>query len=153
MKKTIVVGLGNPLLKDDGVGNKVADIIKKKVGPEIDVVEASLAGFKLIDILTGYDYAILVDAVQTKGGKVGDIYELNKDSLEFSQRLASVHDINLYTAFELGKKLGVKLPEELDIYAIEVEDVLNFGEYLTPEVEKVVPVVVDKVLESLKVNR
>ena len=59
MKKSIVVGLGNPILTDDGVGNKVAEVLRNKVGPEVEVVEASLAGFNLLDLLTGYDTAIL----------------------------------------------------------------------------------------------
>lgn len=149
MKKSIVVGLGNPILTDDGVGNKIAEILRDLVGPEVEVVEASLAGFNLLDILTGYDKAILVDAIQTKGGTVGDIYKLDKDNLAFSQRLSSVHDINLYTAWELGKQLGVELPQKLVIFAIEVEDVLTFGEKLTSQVEKVVPEVCEMVLNEL----
>jgi len=149
MKKSIVVGLGNPILTDDGVGNKVAEILKNKVGPEVEVVEASLAGFNLLDLLTGYDTAILVDAIQTKGGKVGDIYKLNKDDLAFSQRLASVHDINLYTAWQLGDQLGVKLPEKLIIFVVEVDDVLTFSEKLTPKIAEVVPKVCELVLREL----
>ncbi|SMB92682.1 hydrogenase maturation protease [Desulfonispora thiosulfatigenes DSM 11270] len=149
MEKTIVVGLGNPIVSDDGVGNKIAMILKDKVSPDIDVVEASLGGFNLMDIMTGYDNAILIDAVQTKNGKVGDVYRLDKDSLEFSYRLASVHDINLYTALEFGKQTGIKLPEKISIFAIEVQDVLTFGESLTPEVEKIVPEVVEMVIKEL----
>jgi len=150
MKRSIVVGLGNPILTDDGVGNKIAEILRGKVGPEVEVVEASLAGFNLLDLLTGYDTAVLVDAIQTKGGKVGDIYKLDKNDLAFSQRLASVHDINLFTAWELGEQLGVKLPSKLIIFAIEVEDVLTFSEKLTPQVEGVVPEVCEMVLDVLK---
>jgi len=149
MKKSIVVGLGNPILTDDGVGNKVAEILRDKVGPEVEVVEASLAGFNLLDLLTGYDRAILVDAIQTKRGKVGDIYKLDKDDLAFSQRLASVHDINLYTAWQLGDQLGVKLPKKLIIFAVEVDDVLTFSEELTTKVAAVVPEVCELVLREL----
>ncbi|KJS22126.1 MAG: hypothetical protein VR72_07135 [Clostridiaceae bacterium BRH_c20a] len=149
MKKSIVVGLGNPILTDDGVGNKVAEVLRNKVGPEVEVVEASLAGFNLLDLLTGYDTAILVDAIQTKEGKVGDIYKLDKDDLAFSQRLASVHDINLYTAWQLGDQLGVKLPEKLIIFAVEVDDVLTFSEKLTTKVAEVVPEVCELVLKEL----
>ncbi|MDK2824515.1 MAG: hydrogenase maturation protease [Clostridia bacterium] len=149
MKKSIVVGLGNPILSDDGVGNKIAEILKIQVSSEVEVVEATLAGFNLLELLAGYDTAILVDAIQTKGGKVGDIYKLNKDDLAFSQRLASVHDINLYTAWQLGEQLGIKLPDKLVIFAIEVEDVLTFSENLTPKVEAVVPKVCEMVLNEL----
>ncbi|NLW25048.1 MAG: hydrogenase maturation protease [Clostridia bacterium] len=68
MKKFIVIGLGNPILTDDGVGNRIAQNLQKLVSPEVEVVEASLAGFNLIDLVAGYEKAILIDAVQTKGG-------------------------------------------------------------------------------------
>lgn len=152
MKKSIVVGLGNPILTDDGVGNKIAEQLRDKVGAEVEVVEASLAGFNLLDLLKGYDTAVLIDAIQTKGGKVGDIYKLSKDDLAFSQRLASVHDINLFTAWELGEQLGIKLPKKLVIFAIEVEDVLTFSENLTPQVEAVVPEVCEMVLKVLNLE-
>ncbi|NLT96509.1 MAG: hydrogenase maturation protease [Clostridia bacterium] len=150
MKKSIVVGLGNPILTDDGVGIKVAQILRKKVGNEVEVVEASLAGFNLLDLLAGYETAILVDAIQTKGGKVGDIYKFGLEDLAFSHRLASVHDINLYTAWRLGEQLNIKLPKKLVIFAIEVEDVLTFSEKLTPKVEAAVPEVCERVLDELK---
>ncbi|MFZ7103633.1 MAG: hydrogenase maturation protease [Peptococcaceae bacterium] len=149
MKKSLVVGLGNPILSDDGVGNKIAGILKNKVNPDVEVVEATLAGFNLLELLAGYETAVLVDAIQTKGGKAGDIYKLNKDDLAFSQRLASVHDINLYTAWQLGEQLGVSLPDKLVIFAIEVEDVLTFSESLTPQVEAAVPEVCELILAEL----
>ncbi len=149
MKKFIVIGLGNPILTDDGVGNRIAQNLQKLVSSEVEVVEASLAGFNLIDLVAGYEKAILIDAVQTKGGKVGDIYKLDKDSLAFSQRLTSIHDLDLFTAWELGEKLGIKLPKEMVIFAIEVEDVLTFGEKLTPKVEAAIPKVCELVLQEL----
>lgn len=150
MGKTIVVGLGNPIVTDDGVGNKIAEILQDKVGPDVDVVEASLGGLKLMDVMTGYDKAILVDAIQTEGGKVGDIYRINEESLQFSHRMVSAHDINMYTALDLGRKTGIKLPDEISIFAVEVKDVTNFGETLTPEVEKVVPEVVEMILKEIE---
>ncbi len=149
MKKFIVIGLGNPILSDDGVGNRIARTLQEMVSSEVEVVEASLAGFNLIDLVAGYEKAILIDAVQTKGGKVGDIYKLDKDSLAFSQRLTSIHDLDLFTAWELGEKLGIKLPKEMVIFAIEVEDVLTFGEKLTPKVEAAIPKVCELVLQEL----
>jgi len=150
MKKSIVIGLGNPILTDDGIGNRIAQNLMDKVEPEVEVVEATLAGFNLLELLAGYETAVLVDAIQTKGGKVGTIYKLAKDDLAFSQRLASVHDLNLYTAWELGKQVGIELPKKLVIFAIEVEDVLTFSEELTPEVEAVIPKVCEMVLNELQ---
>ena len=91
----------------------------------------------------------MVDAIQTKGERSG--ISINWVwTIWLFQRLASVHDINLYTAWKLGEQLSIELPQKLVIFAIEVEDVLTFGEELTPKVEAVVPQVCEMVLNELK---
>lgn len=70
--KIIVVGLGNPILSDDSVGIRVARVLNERITqPGINVVEASIAGLDFLDFLTGYDKAIIVDAVNTEGGRQG----------------------------------------------------------------------------------
>ncbi len=146
---TIIVGLGNPILSDDGVGWVIAEELTKKLNGKAEVITASLAGFNLLDLLAGYQRAFIVDAIETKEGTVGDIYRLTPEDLKFSRRLASVHDINLVTALELGKTLGLSLPEEIIIYAVEAQDTLTFAETLSPPVEEAVPKVVKAILEEL----
>jgi hydrogenase maturation protease len=146
---TIIVGLGNPILSDDGVGWVIAEELTKKLNGKTEVITASLAGFNLLDLLAGYQRAFIVDAIETKEGTVGDIYRLTPEDLKFSRRLASVHDINLITALELGKTLGLSLPEEIIIYAVEAQDTLTFAETLSPPVEEAVPKVVKAILEEL----
>ncbi|MFZ5752662.1 MAG: hydrogenase maturation protease [Bacillota bacterium] len=147
---TIIIGLGNPILSDDGVGWVIAQELAKTLKDEFQVTTASLAGFNLLDLLAGYERTFIVDAIQTKNGKAGDIYRLTPEDLQFSRRLASVHDINLVTALELGKTLGLSLPKEIVIYAIEAQDTLTFAEKLSPPVEEAVPRVVKAILEELK---
>lgn len=152
MKNAILLGLGNPILSDDGIGNRVAKELTWLENHGVAIVEASLAGFNLLELLAGFEKAVLVDAIQTKEGRVGAIYRLNKDDLSFSQRLSSVHDINLYTAWQLGQTLGVELPTDLVIFAIEVKDVLTFSEMLTPEIEAIVPQVCQMVLKEFELE-
>lgn len=147
---TIIIGLGNPILSDDGVGWVIAEELARKADREAEVITASLAGFNLLDLLVGYQKAIIVDAIETKEGTAGDIYRLTAEDLKFSRRLASVHDINLITALELGKTLGLSLPEEIIIYAVEAQDTLTFAESLSPPVKEAVPKVVKAILEELK---
>jgi hydrogenase maturation protease len=153
--KTIVLGLGNPIRTDDGVGNQVAQALERKIkDPQITVTETNAVGLGLLDLLTGFDRAIIIDAVQTEDGKAGDVagdvYRLSLGDLKVSEHISSVHEIGLATALELGRKLGLKLPEEIIIFAIEVADVATFSEKLTPEVEKAVPRVCELVLDELK---
>jgi hydrogenase maturation protease len=148
--KTLILGLGNTILCDDGAGIRVAEELESRLSnPETTVLETSLSGLSLLDILVGYDKAIIVDAIQTVGGKPGAIYRLDPDALQVSRHAASPHDVNLATAIELGKKLGLALPREIVIFAIEVADVTTFSEECTPELKKAIPVCVEMVIKEV----
>ena len=149
--KTLVLGLGNPILSDDGVGPRVAKELEGSLDQrEVTVVETSLAGLSLLDLLTGYDKAIIVDAIQTVGGKPGQIYRLDPEAFNATLHTASPHDVNFATALELGSKLGLPLPRQIDIFAIEVEDVTTFNEECTSEVECAIPVCVEVIRKELQ---
>ncbi len=148
--KTLVLGLGNPILTDDGVGVRVAERVEDAVGQrDVTVMEASLAGLSILDQLAGYDRAIIVDAVQTVGGKAGQVYRLSTDMLDTTQHPASLHDFDVGTALELGGRLGLALPKEMVIFGVEVADVETFGEECTPEVREAIPICVDMIIEEL----
>jgi len=72
--KTLVLGLGNTILSDDGVGIHIARRIKEKL-PGIDVIEASAAGFRVVDEIIGYDKLILIDSIRTKNGQSGNLLQ------------------------------------------------------------------------------
>ena len=152
--KTIILGLGNPILSDDGVGNRVALELEDRVAERQDVavMETSMSGLSLIDLLAGYDKAIIVDAIQTAGGKAGQIYRLAPDAFNNTRHASSPHDVNFATALELGSKLGIAMPKQIVIYAIEVTDTSTFGEEFTPKVKKAIPKCVESVIKELNEN-
>jgi hydrogenase maturation protease len=153
---TVVLGLGNPILCDDGVGIHVVRAVSSRVTPDaspLDVTfaEASVGGLRLLDILAGYERAIIVDAIQTRDGKPGDIYRLHPNDLRASLHSGSTHDLSLPGALALGRGMGMMLPhdEAIVIIALEVEDVLTFGEECTPAVGAAIPRAVEAVLAEL----
>ena len=149
--KTLVLGLGNPILCDDAAGYRVAMVLKERLNmPAVDILEAGLAGLDFLDMITGYDRAIIIDAIQTEKGKPGQIYRLGPEILAETRHTGSPHDVNLATALELGKKLKLKLPQDIVIFAVEVEDVTSFGEVCTPAVEKAIPKCVEMVILELE---
>jgi hydrogenase maturation protease len=150
MNKTLVLGLGNPILSDDGVGPRIAEELEGKLDGNVTVAEASLAGLNLLDLLAGYDRAIIIDSIKTCEGEPGRIYRLDIEDFKDTCHAASTHDVNLATALEFGRRLGMALPRRIDILAIEVVDTTCFGEELTPEVAEAVPVCVNMVIEELK---
>jgi hydrogenase maturation protease len=81
--KTLVLGLGNPVLSDDGVGIRIARRLEDRVDQrEVTVMEASQAGLSILDLLAGYDRAIIVDAVQTVGGEAGQVHHFSPEVLD-----------------------------------------------------------------------
>jgi hydrogenase maturation protease len=148
--KNLVLGIGNPILSDDGAGIKVARELGKKLDdPEITVAETSGAGLRLLDSIVGYDKVIIIDAIQTKKGKAGQIYRMEPEDFSFAKHLSSPHQINLVTALELGKMLNLAIPQKITIFAVEAKDITSFSEKCTPEVEQVIPEAVKMVLEEL----
>lgn len=148
--KTLILGMGNDLLADDGVGPKVAEELKKRnKDPNVEVMETALAGLQLLDIFIGFDRAIIVDAIQTKGGKPGDAHLLTLDDLGGGVP-TSLHHFDLPTILAAGKALGAAMPQDVRIFAVEATDVTTFGGACCPEVEAAIPRVVDLILAELR---
>ncbi len=165
--KTLVVGLGNPILGDDGVGWKVAEEVKKQLplpsppaplpaGEESHVVDVeclSLGGISLMERLIGYQRAILIDAFSLDG-PIGSILVLKLSELPHYSALhtTSAHDTSLQNAITLGRSMGAQLPEEITVVGIATRQIHDFSEELSPPVAEAVPQTVQIVLELLKQN-
>lgn len=148
--KTLVLGFGNPILSDDGVGIKVAhEVVNQLNNPQVTVAETSAAGLSLLDSIVGYDKVIIIDAIQTEKGEAGQIYRMGTADFSLTKHFSSPHQINLATALELGKMLNLAMPREITVFAVEAEDITSFSEECTPEVEKAIPGVVKMVLQEL----
>jgi hydrogenase maturation protease len=150
--KTLLLGLGNPIVSDDSVGLRVSAILKEKLSgrEDVEVSEDFWGGLRLMERLAGYERAIVIDAICT-GAPPGTLHRLTPDDIG-TQRSASAHDVNLATALEFGRKAGVSLPanSRIILIGIEAEDILNFGEHCTPAVEAAIPRAVEMVLDALK---
>ncbi len=160
MTRTLVVGLGNPILTDDGVGVKVAYEVERTLASvdreDVTVTEASVGGLRLMEMMIGYDRVILVDALTRCNGNLpGKIHRMTLDDLRNispTQHSACAHDTSLVTALDLGLQMGLPLPQEISIFAIEVENVIDFSEESTPAVAAVIPEVTEAVLAELGVT-
>jgi len=149
--KTLILGLGNPLVTDDSVGLRVAAELKRLLAdrPGVEVDEDYWGGLRLMERLAGYDRAVVVDAIQT-GAPPGTIHRLTPDSIP-TQRSASAHDVNLPTALAFGRQAGMHLPpdDEIHLVGIEAADILTFGEQCTPAVQAAIPRAVQEVMRVL----
>ena len=155
---TIIIGLGNPILTDDGIGVMVARELEKEKNLQspisnLHITEASVGGLRLMEMMIGYDRAILVDAISNGRNHPGQMHRMTLDDLRTispTQHSASAHDTTLVTALDAGHAMGLHLPKEVVIFAIEVENVSEFGEEPTTAVSAAIPRVVTAVINECR---
>jgi hydrogenase maturation protease len=140
--KTIIVGLGNPILGDDGVGWKVVQEISQNLPRNVSVgIEClSMGGLGLMEHLIGYDRAILVDAFIVDAEDVGSILIRTLSELpNYSAfHITSTHDTSLQNALQLGREMGAKLPREVIVIGIAIQRISEFSEEISPLVAETV---------------
>ena len=151
--KTLLIGLGNPILGDDGVGWKVVESVKKDIDPEsqVSVTCLSQGGISLMEHMIGYQRAILVDAFisEENAGSVF-VYRLEEIPNYSAFHVSSAHDMTLQNAIELGRWMGAILPTEITVVGIATRRIVDFGEELSPPVEKAIPRATEIVLGLLR---
>jgi hydrogenase maturation protease len=158
--RTIVVGLGNPVLGDDGVGWQVADEVERRLASEgraagageVAVERLGVGGLRLMEFLSGYQAAILVDAAEFRGRPCGEVRACPLAELEgyAAGHLDSAHDASLVTALALGRRLGASLPDRIETVTIQVRHSDVFSEELSPEVAAAVPEAAATVMDLLR---
>ncbi|MBM4137192.1 MAG: hydrogenase maturation protease [Nitrospira sp.] len=144
--RVVVIGIGNLLCSDDGVGLHIVEALRKEnLGDNVDLREV-LNSLDILDIIKGYDRLIVVDAIKS-GAESGTIYELSLEDIKDKQTVHSFSthlNMDFPSILELGKKLlQEKIPEDIIIVAVEVEDVTTISDKCTPKVEKAIPEVVE----------
>ena len=132
--RTLVVGMGNPILSDDAVGLLVAQRLAEQPLPDgVEVLESEQGGLRLLDLVRGFTRLIIIDALKS-GRTPGEIAIFTEDDFAGGHRYRSAHSISLSTALELGRRLGYEMPRQVKVFAIEADDVVTFGERLSPPV-------------------
>ena len=165
--QTLIVGLGNPILGDDGAGWHIAERVAARLPTpssppsgsdqleeqsNIQVECLGLGGLSLMEHLIGYDRAILVDAILTGNLPIGTVTSFPLDELPdvAAGHLSSSHDTTLQNALKVGRTMGANLPDEIMVVAIEAQSVYDFSEDLTPEIAQSIPIAVQMVMELIK---
>lgn len=143
----VIVGLGNEIASDDGVGIHAARALEAVFHDrdDVEVVALPWAGFALLDVLRGRAHAVLIDGLTTGAHRPGAVVRLDEADLQGSVRLNSFHDINYLTVMDLGRRMGWDMPDDVVIWGIEMAVSDEFGEELTPAVAEAVGTVVHEV--------
>ena len=150
--KTLIIGVGNLLLKDEGVGVHVAQELQKKDLPaEVEVYDGGVAGIGLLDFFRKASKLLLIDAAEMnlKPGTVVRFTPEKVKDLSGGGKF-STHDVGLLEVLELAKALG-HCPEDVVIIGIQPKEI-SWGTDLSPEVQASIPQVMEMVLKEISSN-
>ena len=147
-KNTLILGLGNILLKDEGIGVHVVEKIKNMaLPPDVEVIDGGTMGLDLLYYIEGRKKVIVVDAVRA-GDTPGTMYRFtDKNIAEVKGVLRSAHGVDFADALRLTAMLNTK-PGEVVFIGIEPES-LDEGMELTPMIEKHIPALIELVMREL----
>jgi hydrogenase maturation protease len=117
--RSLVLGLGNELIADDGIGILAARNLKSNLRDEANVIESSLSGLALLDLLVGYDRVIIIDSICSGNNPPGTITQLNMGDLS-SVVAPTPHFAGLPEVFALADRLEQALPRLIDQVSYQI---------------------------------
>jgi len=148
---TLILGVGNEILTDDGIGPKlVNDIDRERLPSGIDYLNTSLGGLEMLDLMCKYENVVLIDAMKTGILPPGSVHYYTPDDFRETLHLSNFHDINFLTALELGRRTGMSVPANIHIIAIEIIEDMVFDTQFSPEICERYPAILNKVEDLLQ---
>jgi len=148
-KKTLVLGIGNPILGDDGIGIHIVRSLQTSLdSKEITFDEASASGLELAERLQGFQKAVLIDSMRTHQGRIGDIHRLTYENMP-ALFGSSPHDLDLRTAVEFMKQ-STSMPKDIKIYGIETAETNTYTTEITPKVKEAADKLIKEIKEALR---
>ncbi len=156
--KTLVLGLGNDLFGDDGVGCQVVLQLmeEREAGKlrwaslaEVGMEACGLTGLKLLDVLEGYERVIIIDTIKKDDPVTGRISVIKGSELRHIPG-PSVHYVSIPQALSIGREAGLEVPREIDIIAVEAKNLYKMGEGLTEEMTQAIPEIIRTLQELLE---
>lgn len=136
MKDCVVIGIGNTLMKDDGVGVHAVRYIRDKVPRGVTTIEGAVYSIDMISYLEGYKKVLFIDGIDA-GDEPGAIFRFSPEDLRSGSSPVSVHELGPLELIRDAKLLG-QCPEEVVVYTVQIKE-LGLGEGLSPEVERALP--------------
>lgn len=134
MGSLLILGLGNDILSDDGVGLAAARRVARLLGDQADHAEAAVATVDLLQEVTAYDRVVIIDAFIDATLPAGTTVRATPDELPDGFGYRSFHTLPFKEMLRLGREIEFPLPAEVVIHGMVVGDASTFGEEFTPGV-------------------
>lgn len=148
-ERITVMGIGNPLVKDEGVGIRVIETMMTTLAfPEnVTLVDAGTMGMGILNLFQDCDYLLVIDAVDGTGEPPGTVVRMTPEDMAPNTIKHSLHDMRLVDVLDAAMLMGVR--PEVDCVGIQILDMDGIAIGLTPDVEDAVPRAVQAALDVL----
>jgi hydrogenase maturation protease len=156
--KTLVLGLGNELYGDDGIGIHIVRLSRDRLKTHqellpdeenINFKECSLSGLALLDVIVDCDNLVIIDTIKRTNPVTGKIRVFDVTQLRHIPG-PSPHYVSVPQTIEIGKTLGLKVPSQIKIIAVEAKNMYNLGEGLSPKMKEAIPKIIQELKSLLK---
>jgi hydrogenase maturation protease len=148
-EKVLVLGLGNSLVGDDGVGIHLLRRLQS-LGWEdkVEFTESAAGGIAVLELIAGYDRLLLLDCIIAGDDGPGRVIVLDEEELTAVRHASSIHDLAVGEVWQLGRRLGCQMPQVTAV-AVTVELKWEVKEELSPAAQNALPVAMERCLEIL----
>lgn len=148
--RVLVMGIGNPLMRDEGAGPRVVELLLKGfVFPDgVEVIDAGTMGFGILDVIRGIDQLIVVDALRETGHPAGTVLLLTPDEMSENQVMHSLHDTRLVDVLQAAALMD-RAPETVAV-GIQIEAIEEWVLELSEPVAEALPIAAAAVLDRLR---
>ena len=138
--KILILGLGNEILTDDAIGPKIVFHLQDNLKyQKLKFDTAACGGLELVEMISGYNQVVIIDAIKTLKGIPGNMYKFSPEDFQETLHISSFHDVSFLTGLQLAKTLNITIPSEITILAIEIIEDLVFSDQLSPELQSLFP--------------
>ncbi|MCG8306330.1 MAG: hydrogenase maturation protease [Cytophagales bacterium] len=133
----LILGLGNDILADDGIGPKLVERLRLNMFNESLIFKtAAIGGMEIIALTVGFRQAIIIDGMKSGRANPGKVIHLTPENFVETLHLSSFHDLNFLTALEFARSVDMELPNRIDIIAVEILEDLTFSNDFSPEISR-----------------
>ena len=148
-ERILVMGVGNPLMRDDGVGPRVVELLLAgyRFPDNVEIVDAGTMSYMILDLLRGIDHLVIVDAVRETGHPAGSVMKMTPEEIAPNQVPHSMHDIALVDVLQAAELMG-NAPPAIAI-GVQIDAIEEWVLELSPAVEASVPIAAAAVLDEL----
>lgn len=149
--KILVMGVGNPLMRDDGIGPRVVELLLSgyEFPDNVEVIDAGTMSYMILDLLRGVDHLVIVDAVRETGEAPGTVMKMTPEEIAPNQVPHSMHDIALVDVLHAAELMG-SAPPAVAI-GVQIDAIQDWVLELSPAVEAAVPIAAAAVLDELAI--